>query len=345
MESYEAIKLRLIESISHERHGPPRINKDRLSIPEGNPSSLQFVVMTNRDPFLPLPMEVHRAAKAVFKHLAVGALARLHPSAIAERLETVLPHIEEVVLRDVALHKAAVDVGAGGDGSVDKDGTDGDAGTAEIEPVADLALVRTDVGLTTELGINLSFLASGNDEVHQLTHLLAIELQVGIVGSSTDRLDAEKAPRLHFVLNKQLFHSLQLAEIHRTDASDNVVSGQTFLVGQQVDGTQGMVEAALTFAESVVRVAQPIKTDSDAVHASVYKFLVHRLVIGIPIADDTPRKTMLPKLSPTVSQVGTHQRLTARDDYQDRITLIRGLKRFDGVQEILKRHVFIARRG
>ena len=77
---------------------------------------------------------------------------------------------------DVALDIAAVDVGTGGDGAIDEDGADGDAGAAEIIPVADLALIGTDVGLAAELGVDLSFLAGGDDEIHQLLELRIAEL-------------------------------------------------------------------------------------------------------------------------------------------------------------------------
>ena len=69
--------------------------------------------MANHHLPLVFRMEMHGTAKAVLEHLAVSALARLHPSTVAERLETVFPNIQEIVLVNVALHIAAVDVGAG----------------------------------------------------------------------------------------------------------------------------------------------------------------------------------------------------------------------------------------
>ena len=74
--------------------------------------------MANHHLPLVLRMQVHRAAKAVLIHLAVGARALFHPCTVAEGLEAVFPNIEEVILIDIALHIAAVDVGASGDGAV-----------------------------------------------------------------------------------------------------------------------------------------------------------------------------------------------------------------------------------
>ena len=305
----------------------------------------QLIIMANRDPFLPFPMQVHCAAETVLEHLAVGALACLHPRTVTEELETIFPHIEEVVLINVALHEAAVDVRTSGDGAIDEDGADGNARAAEIEPVADLALVGTNISLTTEFCIYLSFLSGRDDKVHQLAELFSIELQVGIIGSATDGLDAEKTPCLHLMLNEQLLHGLQLAEIHRADASDNVVSRQPFLIGKKVNGAKGVVETALAFSESIVRVAQTVEADGDAAHARIHQLFVHGLIVSPTIADNAPRESVLPQLSSAVGQVGTHQRLAACNDNQHRVAFEFGFKRFDGIQEILEWHVLVARRG
>ena len=79
---------------------------------------LELIVMANHHLPLVFRMQVHRAAKAVLVHLAVGTRALFHPCTVAERLETVFPNIKEVILVDIALHIAAIDVGASGDGAV-----------------------------------------------------------------------------------------------------------------------------------------------------------------------------------------------------------------------------------
>ena len=119
---------------------------------------------------------MHRATQAILENFAILADASAHPFAVAEDLETVFPDIEEVILIDIALGKASVDVGAGGDATVHQHGADRDACTAEVEPIADLALIGSHIGLAAELGIDFSLLAGGHDEVHQLLELFVIEL-------------------------------------------------------------------------------------------------------------------------------------------------------------------------
>ena len=147
-------------------------------------------------------MQVHRTAKAIPKHLAISALSSLHPSAIAKRLETVFPNIQKVVLIDIALHKAAVDVRTGGNGAVNQDGTDSDASATEIEPVAEFTFVWTDIGFTTELTVYLPFFSSRDDEVHKLTELFIAKLQALVSSGATNWINGEQAPSFYLMLNK-----------------------------------------------------------------------------------------------------------------------------------------------
>jgi hypothetical protein len=136
----------------------------------------KFFVMAKKNVFRILPAQMHGTTKTILEDFTILTDASAHPIAISEYLETVFPNVEEVIPIDVALGKTPVDVRAGGDAAVNEDGSDGDTGTAKIEPVAYLAFVGADIGFTTELGINLSFLSGCNDEIHQLLELLIVEL-------------------------------------------------------------------------------------------------------------------------------------------------------------------------
>ena len=136
-------------------------------------------------------MQMHCPTEAALINLAVSTLACLHPLAVAERLETVFPNVDKIILIDVALGKTTVDVWTGRDGAIYQNGADSDARAAEIEPVAHLALVRADIGLATELAIDFAFLSGRDDEVHQLAELFIAELQALVGGSTTNRVDGE----------------------------------------------------------------------------------------------------------------------------------------------------------
>ena len=192
---------------------------------------LELIIMANHHLPLVFRMEMHGAAKAVLVYLAVGARALFHPFTVAERLETVFPDIKEIILVDVTLHIATVNVGAGGNRAVNQDGSNGDASTAEIIPVAHLALIGTDVCLATEHAIDFPLFSGGYDEIHHLAKLLVAELQA-IIGSGTaNRGYGKQAPSLYLMFDEQLLDGLQLTEIHRADAGHNVVGRQAFLVG------------------------------------------------------------------------------------------------------------------
>jgi hypothetical protein len=57
-------------------------------------------------------VQVHGSTEAVLIDFAALANSSFHPATVAERLETVFPNVEEVILVDVALDKQLpVDVG------------------------------------------------------------------------------------------------------------------------------------------------------------------------------------------------------------------------------------------
>ena len=72
------------------------------------------MVMTLDDLTCAAMVQMHGTAKTVFVDFAIGTDASTHPAPVAERLETIFPYVEEVVLVDVALNEQlAVDVRTG----------------------------------------------------------------------------------------------------------------------------------------------------------------------------------------------------------------------------------------
>ena len=55
---------------------------------------------------------MHCTAKTLLKILTLSADPRTRPRAVAHELETIVPHIQKIILIDVALHEAPVDVWA-----------------------------------------------------------------------------------------------------------------------------------------------------------------------------------------------------------------------------------------
>ena len=107
-------------------------------------------------------MQVHCTAKTVLVLTAIGTNATLHPITIAKLLKPVVPHINKTVGIDVSLRETPIYVGTSGNRTVGKHRTDVYAGTAEIMPVANLAVVVAEIGFATELSINPPLLARGN---------------------------------------------------------------------------------------------------------------------------------------------------------------------------------------
>ncbi len=94
-------------------------------------------------------VQVHTVALAVAEKGTVGTHTFFHPATIAEELETVLPHIHEFIVVDVALMVVGTDAGTGGYRAVRQNGGDTDASIAGVEAIAHLALVATEKALAT----------------------------------------------------------------------------------------------------------------------------------------------------------------------------------------------------
>ena len=62
--------------------------------------------------------QMHSAAFAVAEELAFSTFVFLHPGPVAINLESVVPHVHEIILVDIALVVVRPDAHAGGDGTV-----------------------------------------------------------------------------------------------------------------------------------------------------------------------------------------------------------------------------------
>ena len=119
-------------------------------------------------------MQVHRTTKAVLVLTTIGTNATFHPVPVAKLLKLVVPNIKKIIGVDVSLRKTPIDVGTSGNRTVGKHRAYVYAGTTEVMPVANLAVVVAKISFATELSINPPLLARGNYKVHKLLQLRAI---------------------------------------------------------------------------------------------------------------------------------------------------------------------------
>ena len=111
--------------------------------------------------------QVHAVAFAVFPDIAGGAFVFMHPGAVPEELEAGVPDLHEIIRVDIALMVICPDAGAGGDAAVGEYGTDRDAGRADVEMAAYVALVIAQEPFAAIFGHNPALLTGGLDEFHQ----------------------------------------------------------------------------------------------------------------------------------------------------------------------------------
>ena len=116
--------------------------------------------------FLVCSPVVHAASLAISVFFACGTCAGFCPFSVAIHFETVVPYINEIVLINVALNKAAVDVWACPDAAVNQDRADVDACPAEEAVVTYLLFIAAHVAFATELYFDPVFCPFCFDEFH-----------------------------------------------------------------------------------------------------------------------------------------------------------------------------------
>ena len=144
-----------------------------------------------------LPTEVHAVSFAERPCFAVFAGFELpHPRAVSIGLEAVFPDGPEGVLVDVSLVVFAADGGAGRDGAVDEDGSDGDTCGALVEMVTYASLVGAQITFAGIRHMPPCF-ALGSNIIHEVLELLVSQQKFGIRGCATHRVDSEDTPVSH----------------------------------------------------------------------------------------------------------------------------------------------------
>ena len=103
--------------------------------------------------------EVHAAAETITEHPAVAARPAARPLPIAERLETILPHVPEFILVNIPL----VEIGP--------DRSDRHPGSTLVELVAHLRFVPPEKPLAGIAYVDASLLPRTSNKLQQLTEL------------------------------------------------------------------------------------------------------------------------------------------------------------------------------
>ena len=169
-----------------------------------------------------LPAEVHAVSFAVRPCFAVFAGFELpHPRAVSVGLEAVFPYGPEGVAVDVSLVVFAADGGAGRDGTVDEDGSDGDTGGTLIQVVPDAPLVGAEITFAGIRDMPPCFALGGNI-IHEVLELFVGQQEFGIRSRAAHRVDAEDTPVSHAERPKHLTDLGQVVYRALVDASDDV---------------------------------------------------------------------------------------------------------------------------
>lgn len=282
--------------------------------------------------------EVHAVTLAIAEEGAIVAIACSHPLAIAIGLETMFPHVHEVVVVDVALVVVATDAGAGGDGAVDQDGTNGDACLTGVEVVAHFAFVIAQKSFTTVFKMDMPFLAGGTDELEDGAELCIGQLQLGVGSCTTYWEDGEDAPAGHSLAKEVLTDVGQMVEDATGDASDDIV-GEMGDASEHGECLIDPLETLRIATHPIVVVLQAVEAEGDGMHAGLDQ--THKTFggKGKAVGDHSPWESFGIDGGTAVFEVGSHERFASRDDDEDIVWIGLGGDAVEHSQEVVLGHV------
>ena len=123
------------------------------------------------------------------------------------------------------------------------------------------------------------------------------------------------------------------------------VEDEVRLCGEHSDGLRRPLEAVFAPAHPVMVLLQAVQADGGAAHAGGQQAPEALLREREAVGDHAPGEALLVDAPSARLQVGTHQRLPARDDHEDGVGLAPGVDAVQHAQEILAGHVGRRRHG
>ena len=297
------------------------------------------VVLTN----LQFPVaiaKVHTVAQAIAPHLAVGALAGLHPLMVAVDLELVLPHVPETVLIDVALVIVAADAEAARDGSVGQHRGHVDTSAAREIVVAHLALILAEEAVAAIVGADPAFQPCLTDELHHHHKLIVAELEVGLVGGAAERKHREQSPTTDAQGDKEISELRQILDSALVDAGDNVPSEARMLF-HGLNGTQHILVAVWIAAHPVVVFLEAIETHCQRLQPGIHKLVEFLGREQHAVAHHAPHEATFRNLLSAMGQVIAHGGFTTRSDDHQLARVLMFADLVQHLEEILKRHIVL----
>jgi len=301
---------------------------------------LENTIHVAEDEFAVIAAEVHATAEAVAPPLTVGAfrIGGLHPGAVAVRLETVLPDVDEVVCIDVALIIIGPYAAASRDRAVDSDRGDGEAGLAAEEMVTNLALVSAEEALAAVAGVNATLFAGLRDEVHETTETLRRELEVRVLGRAAYREDCEETPVLQAERDEVLFELIERLVVAVVDAGDHV-EGDGRLMGEDFNRLGSILEAVRTAAHPVMVRLETIEADGEGMDSGAEEVVDHLRGHEAAVGDHAPWEFEVIDTAAVLDDVRADERLAAGDDDHDLMRVVLLLDAEEDLLEVLEWHV------
>ena len=282
-------------------------------------------------------VEMHSAALAVPEKIAVGADAGLCPVAVAEFLETVVPDVHEIVCVDVALTEICPNARTCRNVAIAHHRCHRNPRLAGVEKIAHIALVTSEKPLATVTHV-FALGTAFFDEIHQLPHLCAVELEVGVDGGTSGWERRKHSPTFHANIKQFVFQFVEFIQTPRRNAGGNVPI-QPRCLAQQAYGVECALPTVAAASHIIVIVLVAVKTNRCAAQSTVYQRFQAVVCQQHTVADNAPWIFAAVEFTPDVFDVVAQQRFAAGDDYHQVVIAHKWGYLVDDGKEIVSGHI------
>ena len=176
--------------------------------------------------------------------------------------------------------------------------------------VSDLTFVFSEETFAAVARIYASFLACLLYEFHKATETFLAQLQIGVIGSSSDREDCEQTPAFEPEAYQIFLELLEGVIIAVVDACHHVKSYR-WLIGEDLHGLRGIGEAVFRASHPVVVAFESVEADCKGVYAGFEQLIDLLRSHETSVRDHAPREFEVVDASAAFEEIFAHQRLAA----------------------------------
>ena len=223
---------------------------------------------------------------------ASGAFLVKVTEVAAENFETVIPHVLEAVAENISLYelRTTLDIKTGSDIAISHNTCNICTGSADIVPVADFAFIFETEIMTATVCDRFAIDTHIADILEHIAVIIGGKQKLGVVFSTTDRLDINDTPRIEVHIIEDSVKFIELTDVLMSNDSCSLHSIETG-TDKAFDTVHSLFPATGSASESIVSIFETVNTYGDSIHADSFKVFSDTVINESSITGHTPFKT------------------------------------------------------